>query len=293
MSSDPFELLGLDYRTATDADVRRAYAERLKVTRPEDDRDAFMALRAAFERARVELQWRSDDEEFADGDDEAQVVPQSVEATAEAIDTAVAEYQEDADEADSEDEYVYEPTPEEAAFDARLKSAMDALVDVLTGSPFGPAPAKVREVIEREEVSGIEEYQAMQWQVRQLLCDRTGMHLEPPQLRLPDWLTLAVFDQLDSYYGWTRQPTTNGYVRRLNDWLASVRKDVEIQALPKADRKKHELQRALGEMDLGGPAPQTNDDRLGWRILARLIFRIPFIIVGYFIWRAVANGFGG
>ncbi len=52
MSSEAFGLLGLDARTATVADVKRAYAVRLKAIRPETDRDGFMALRQAFEQAR-------------------------------------------------------------------------------------------------------------------------------------------------------------------------------------------------------------------------------------------------
>jgi len=67
MSSDPFKLLGLDRKTATDADVRRAYAERLKITRPEDDRDGFMALRTAFEQARNQVRWR---DQYGDDDDD-------------------------------------------------------------------------------------------------------------------------------------------------------------------------------------------------------------------------------
>jgi len=50
--TDPFKLLGLDRATATEADVKRAYAKKLKETRPEEDRDGFMALRQAFTLAR-------------------------------------------------------------------------------------------------------------------------------------------------------------------------------------------------------------------------------------------------
>jgi hypothetical protein len=51
--TDPFRALGLTRKTATEANVKAAYARLLKVTRPEDDRAAFMALRQAFESARV------------------------------------------------------------------------------------------------------------------------------------------------------------------------------------------------------------------------------------------------
>lgn len=46
----PFRILGLK-RTATVAEVKRAYAARLKKTRPEDDAEAFQRLREAFDSA--------------------------------------------------------------------------------------------------------------------------------------------------------------------------------------------------------------------------------------------------
>ncbi|WP_299729539.1 hypothetical protein [uncultured Tateyamaria sp.] len=51
--TDPFKLLGLNRATATEAEVKTAYAALLKTTRPEDDRAAFMALREAFTNARA------------------------------------------------------------------------------------------------------------------------------------------------------------------------------------------------------------------------------------------------
>ena len=50
---DPFDVLGLDRTTATEEAVKASYAALLKKTRPEDDREAFMALRNAFSQARA------------------------------------------------------------------------------------------------------------------------------------------------------------------------------------------------------------------------------------------------
>lgn len=274
MSSDPFVVLGLDWRTATDADVRRAYAAKLKVTRPEDDRAGFMALRAAFERAREQVRWRSDEDaeeeqDHSPSDEYGQstahlIANEAEEAVSPTLPAAVAEPEivftgtdtpaeviqvefvqnDDTDE----DDYSYEASPEEVAFDERVSRTMNALVDVLTGSPFAASPKQVIAVVDRDEVGGIEEYQALQWQVRQLLCDRTGFNLEPPQQRLPDWLTLKIFDALDQYYGWTRQPTTNGYVRKMNDWLVGVRRAIAEPAKTQEDHRRE----ALAELN-GGP----------------------------------------
>lgn len=240
MSSDPFEFFGLDRKTATDADVRAAYAERLKVTRPEDDRAAFMALRAAFEQARSSIRWR---DQYGDDDDEDEE------------DYGEDEYARQADEALEElnaaqraEAEVNPPTEDEAeAYEDRPGRAMDTLVDVLTGSPFGVSAKRVMEIVEADEVSGIDDYQSLQWQVRNFLCDRTGYNLDPKTLRLPDWLTLEVLNALDGYFGWTRQPAQQVWVRKMNDWLVSVRKQLELEALPKAERKQRELDRLTGK----------------------------------------------
>jgi len=47
-SSDAFELLGLKRNSATLSDVKKAYAKKLKLTRPDDDPEGFMRLRDAF-----------------------------------------------------------------------------------------------------------------------------------------------------------------------------------------------------------------------------------------------------
>ena len=270
MSSDPFKLLGLDRKTATDADVRRAYAAKLKVTRPEDDRAGFMALRAAFEQARNEIRWRHDYDDYDDeeqddspADDDGQSTVHSV-----AEDVNVAEAPPPGlPEADTEitwappgfavepaaaasaplpePEPEDEPGPDEADADAaevqfedRIGAAMDRLVDTLTATGRAPKVRDVKAVIDGAEVAGIEEYQSMQWQVRQFLCDRTGYNLEPQELRIPDWLTLEAFDALDQYYGWTRQPAVQIWVRRLNDWMVLVRREISLGEMPPDVRKR-------------------------------------------------------
>lgn len=50
--TDPFEVLGLKRKDASEADVKRAYAKCLKETRPDDDPEGFMQLRQAFTHAR-------------------------------------------------------------------------------------------------------------------------------------------------------------------------------------------------------------------------------------------------
>ena len=264
MSSDPFDLLELDRATATDADVRRAYAAKLKVTRPEDDRAAFMALRAAFERARNEVRWRDEEAEYRyeeDDEDEQDHSPPDAygQSSADTGWPPLAHVEAPAPDAPAEmgpepaapaetpaydvqlvpyDEDDAPPSAAELDFDRRLNAVFERLVDLLTTGAYGAAQKDVLRIIDDADVAGIEEYQAMQWRVRDFICDRTGFNTEPQALRVPDWLTLDVFDALDGYYGWTRQPVMNGWVRRLNDWLARVRRELAMAAMPPAERKQ-------------------------------------------------------
>ena len=260
MSSDPFKLLGLDRKTATDADVRRAYAERLKVTRPEDDRDGFMQLRDAFERARQSVRWRDeygdDEEDDADeGDAQQDAFPVGAVAIGDEPLAAVLERAEAADQQEPEafegdaDDYE-EPPPD--AFELRVGAAMDRLIDVLTSGPFGARGKDVMVVLDHPDVAGIEEFQALQWRVRQFLCDRTGYNGDPQALRTPDWLTADVFRTLDEYFGWTRQPVTQSWLRQQNDWLVRVRKQIDWEAIPAAQRKQAELADKQAEKKGGG-----------------------------------------
>ena len=111
-------------------------------------------------------------------------------------------------------------------------------------------------VLDHSDVSGIEEYQAMQWRVRQLLCDRTGYFAEPKDMRRPGWLTLDVFDALDTYYGWTRQPTTHGYVRGMNDWLVRLRREISLDGQPPGARRAAALQDVKAELFDDDTTPQ-------------------------------------
>ena len=265
MSSDPFKLLGLDGKTATDADVRRAYAERLKVTRPEDDRDRFMALRDAFERARQSVRWRDqygDEDEDQDDADESErdhitltPVPLPGEAAA-GIDynsemAAGGTFEPQTADYDDADQDEYPELPPDA-FEVRVGETMERLIDVLTSGPFGARGKDVVAVLDHPDVAGIEEFQALQWRVRQFLCDRTGYNADPQALRTPDWLTADVFQALDEYFGWTRQPVTQSWLRHQNDWLVRVRRQIDWEAMPEAQRKQAALAESKAEKSGSG-----------------------------------------
>lgn len=261
MSSDPFTLLGLDRKTATEADIRKAYAERLKVTRPEDDRAAFMALREAFERARQEARWRAEYPADYEEDDEDAEVETETEAcsdpsgdghsetlTEQASDTATrtaplapnAEDDQDADFDEEEEDYI------PSDFDRRIDAAMQKLHEALI-SPWGPpSRADLDALFNAPDLEGIDEYRALQWQVRNYLCHATGYYAQSGNVQLPAWLTLRLFDDLDAQFGWVRQPSSHPAERHMNAWLRRVRESIEWHETPQEVRKQRELDRLLG-----------------------------------------------
>ncbi len=270
MSSDPFTLLGLDRKTANEADIRKAYAERLKVTRPEDDREAFMALREAFERARQEARWRAEyPEEYAEEDEEqadagSQALPtlsaggQTEIPPVPAVEQAAPAEPPRADtdaEAELETDNEYEEDYIPSDFDRRIDAAIQKLHEALT-SPWGPpSRADLDALFNQPDLEGIDEYRALQWQVRNYLCHATGYYAQSGDVQLPAWLTLRVFDDLDAQFGWVRQPSSHPAERHMNAWLRRVREDIEWHELPYEVRKQRELDRLLNR-----PAPQKIKD---------------------------------
>jgi len=83
---DPFDLLGLD-EDASERDVRRAYAQRLKRTRPDDDPVAFQRLHEAYVQALAHCRYR---DSYADEAAEEEAVEMAFDAFATHSQAAVA-----------------------------------------------------------------------------------------------------------------------------------------------------------------------------------------------------------
>ena len=128
MYASDWEQLGIE-PTRDLVAIKRAYAVRLKVTRPDDDAEAYQALRGAYERAQYWARYIED--EVAEGEDEARA--ESPEATAVAA-PAVEAPAPEAPPAPAEPE----PQPE---LDAEWL-ALDT--PVRRRNPRGPHPAQLR-----------------------------------------------------------------------------------------------------------------------------------------------------
>ncbi|MBA3068786.1 MAG: hypothetical protein FP825_09920 [Hyphomonas sp.] len=229
MSSDPFDLLGLDRATATEADVRRAYAERLKTTRPEDDRAGFMALRAAFEQARENVRWRTEygeDDPYEDYDEEG-------------------EYGED---------YDYQLTEVQLPHDIDVwdQTHLHDLISALTSAEAeGHDTAEVaRAILSTTHHSGIDDFAIMRDRLRSRICEETGLfhavwssgternfianwtdvwdfQQARPTSMWPKWLTREAMNELDSYFQWTQEVSHKRWIYLQNDWLSQVVRELQ------------------------------------------------------------------
>lgn len=108
--------------------IKRAYAVRLKVTRPDDDAEAYQALRGAYERAQYWARYIED--EVAEGEDDA--TAESPEATAVAA-PAVEAPAPEAPPAPAEPEPELEPDPEWLGLDT---PSADETPEALTQRSF-------------------------------------------------------------------------------------------------------------------------------------------------------------
>ena len=219
MSSDPFLFLGLDRATATDADVRRAYAERLKVTRPEDDREGFLALRDAFERARLQTSARASDAQHTDEPDQS--FPEPGPHTGGRATDHIGR--------------------QDSAL-ARAQDVFDVLSELLRRRSEGADIAEVSSLLGQDDLADMEVYEHLQTAVRQFLCIETGMAQHPPEMTLPSWLTVGVFETLDEHFGWTKQSATRSAASQQNAWLIEVYRQLRWWALPQAARKEYLLE---------------------------------------------------
>lgn len=100
---DSWSLLGLDGPTGDLKAIKRAYAKKLRVTRPDDDPEGFMALRDALENAKFAAQYHVEEEDYA-----------HQEVVIEPVDTATPEIESSAPAKDiPEPEHGFTPLPED------------------------------------------------------------------------------------------------------------------------------------------------------------------------------------
>lgn len=266
-SSDPFEILGLERKGATEADIKRAYAKKLKTTRPDDDREGFMALREALEQAKNELRWAEyDDDAYADEDEnlteeKGYEDPFDVEednpASSEALDDEDAdlpakpdpenleilksfpqgaEWDEPEDEGDPD-----WPEPEEsqtidpAVANARqqeteaVHAAMADINDLMLDEARRTHWAEWTEILDRENLMSIEAFQLTSMLMRGEICRRTGFDPENLQAELVPEIAPQILLNLNERFGWSSQSSNNWIDRQHNTWMTRLVEHAEMK----------------------------------------------------------------
>lgn len=249
-SHDPFALLGLERRTATERDVKKAYAGKLKQIRPEDDREGFMALRAAFEHARSMARWRdqhpeeaAQDDAYEDGtyvepeDDEDAydeepdgTYAQATSQTADTLERHNVRDDHDFSPAEIDTTPIAMPAMQNSDWQTHSNDspadpvdvAMDD-IDTLMKNPFaGGSMEPWQTILDRDDLQTIDAYQQMSQRLRWRLCTDTGFGEDPQVLKVPAWLTMPVFKGLCEHFGWHKQQSREYWVMQQQNWLRTI-----------------------------------------------------------------------
>lgn len=249
-SHDPFTLLGLERRTATERDVKKAYAAKLKQIRPEDDREGFMALRAAFEHARSMARWRdqypeeaAQDDAYEDGtyvepeDDEDTydeepdgTYTQATSQTADTLERRNVRDDHDFSPGEIDTTPIAMPATENSDWQTHSndspKDPVDQAmgdIDTLMKNPFaGGSMEPWQTILDRDDLQTIDAYQQMSQRLRWRLCTDTGFGEDPQVLKVPAWLTMPVFKGLCEHFGWHKQQSREYWVMQQQNWLRTI-----------------------------------------------------------------------
>lgn len=290
MSSDAFQLLGLTAKGVTESAVRKAYAAKLKQIRPDTDPEGFMALRDAYEVARVRArQMEADRAARKEAKRAKSAAPKQVENAAPAplidlgsgyqlLDVLPATYR----------------NPEDSAANVPFAEAFPALVEHVNRQPpaeiaIGQVEALVREpwrwqsldawreIIDQDDLQSIDDFQDFEWRMRQFVCEQTGFgDREMPALR--PWMTDDVMELLDERFGWTRGGSRDGWEQVQFRWLFSIYEEFASFSA----RRRANQQFTVREVVYAGEQPIF---RQHWTFHA-----VTVLVFGYaFFWVAIRS----
>jgi len=270
-SPDPFKYFNLDRATSTESDLKKAYAQKLKSIRPEDDREGFMTLRQCFESAKRQIFWRDEDAAYEAAEtQEADTDAEDGQASAESSSPSVPEpplVQEKfnpvvhdqwhdtpvspTEEPESQTDVTMAPKAQAHPVDTAMDDITALVASPFAGGSFAPWQA----IIEREELQTIDNYQIFSDRLRSFICEETGLYDEldeqdnAPMMRFPSWLSVPVLKGLGDTFGWHKQHSRQYWIRSENDWIAKL----GIEYAKPGDPAERQAERAKSINRVMGP----------------------------------------
>jgi len=216
-----WSILELDPQTADEQAVRRAYARLLRKTRPEDDPEAFMDLRSAFDMAMEDVRWRRDHgaaDPDADGPEPAPMPAAQPLNTLEEADRAGPPIQDTA-------------LPGEDP----IGDLIDKIIDRMK-QPWSTLERDgLARLLDDPCVDEFTAYEMLSARLRQRLHHETSD--ETGRMFVPNWLELSNYSYLINHFGWLRTSRA-GPDDGLDNWIYRV-----LQTLKARLQRRNEMQR--------------------------------------------------
>ncbi len=253
-SDDPFAYFGLDQETADEAALKRAYAQKLKTTRPDEDPQGFMKLREAYNAART---WLSD---AAEGKPAWQAGGGPLAAAIGA-----------GEPAESIAESTSGPAAEEVAREAPWSGTaspqvvLEEIVQLLESDDAGSKQAELLGLLNDPAVEDLDSFIWLSRAVRDYICERTGMFDDESETgpRWHLWTAGALLFDLERHFGWAHQQASEYWEVAQNNWVtrlsAKLRDRLDRGATGELSRQRRRRRRSGGYRYSRAPdsAPDT------------------------------------
>ncbi len=306
---DPFHYFELSRKDATAADVKRAYAKRLKVTRPDDDPAEFMRLRKNFESALNSIKWRDEDRangyddayEDEDESDETEALveppatspvsaapepvrapdapPQNIPPTPEGAEWS----EDDADPFGPDTPPPSEPATQPWGFtpddQTLVKNAVDQIRTLMDDTERRQKWSAWLAILDNEHLEGIDTFQMLSYRLRNLVCQETSPEEGRTVARLTDRINPSILLHLDDRFGWSKQTGTDWVTRNENLWISRLVETAAIATGRQSITPWEKAQRELKAQAEGGKPSRFSKKTERMVAIAWIVARIALILV--------------
>lgn len=299
-SSDVFAFFGLNQDTAIAADVKRAYAKRLKETRPDDDPEGFMRLRENMESALQHIKWRderraqyaedTEDDEFDDPDPFG--LPDDTQLTEDQQTDAPANTEDDLTPVEPVTRHAqaFKPVSNHENDLSLVAATLDDIRSLMDTPEHSQNWDAWLGILDRETLEGIDTFQLLSYRLRNLVCQETAPKRGEKQARLTDRIAPQILLNLDERFGWSHQTGRDYVTRHENLWISQLVDTAKIatgRTTPTHWETVSQEMKTISRTGTGSAAAQKimKLRRPAW-VAARVILIIALINLIYLLFRA-------